>query len=106
MERVQVMFLSHVGAPSFAAVEQRAENACLVDVHFGSFSQSGICFLRLYSKIHWRCCLGMRCEGRLVNEGHATHKYSFNFGIGAEGTSLSRMDCFFLLCVVLKPLSC
>ena len=45
-------------------------------------------------------------RGRSVSEEHATHKYSFDFGIGAEGTSSSRMDCFFLPCVLLKPVSC
>ena len=39
MERVQAAFLSDVGGPSFTAVEQLAENACLVDVHLGVFSQ-------------------------------------------------------------------
>ena len=38
MERVQAVFLSHVGGPSLTAVEQCVENGCLVDVHFGSFS--------------------------------------------------------------------
>ena len=39
VERVQGVFLSHVGSPSFTAVEQCVENGCLVDVHFGAFSQ-------------------------------------------------------------------
>lgn len=39
MERVERAFLSPVGGPSFAAVEQLAENAYLVDVHFGVLSQ-------------------------------------------------------------------
>ena len=33
--------LSRVGAPRFTAVEQRTENACLVEVHFGVLSQPG-----------------------------------------------------------------
>ena len=39
MERVQAAFLSDVGGPSFTAVEQLAENACMVDVHLSVFSQ-------------------------------------------------------------------
>ena len=39
MERVQAALLSHVGGPSFTAIKQRAENACLVDVHFGIVGQ-------------------------------------------------------------------
>ena len=39
MERVLAVFLSHVGGPSFTAVEQVTKNACLVDVRFGTFSQ-------------------------------------------------------------------
>ena len=39
MESVLALFLSHVGGPSSTAVEQPAENACLVDVRFGTFSQ-------------------------------------------------------------------
>ena len=37
-ERVQGVFLSHVGGPSFTAAKQCAENGCFVDVHFGAFS--------------------------------------------------------------------
>lgn len=37
--------MSQVGAPSFTAVEQRAENACLVDVHFGSSVNQVFVFL-------------------------------------------------------------
>lgn len=33
------MFLSHVGGPSFTAVEQGTENACLVDVLFDTFRE-------------------------------------------------------------------
>ena len=40
MERVQAAFLSDVGGPSFTTVEQLAENACLVDVYLGVFSQT------------------------------------------------------------------
>ena len=36
-ERVLAVFLSHVGGPSFTAVEQGTENACLVDVLFDTF---------------------------------------------------------------------
>ena len=32
------MFLSHVGGPSFTAVDQGTENACLVDMVFDTFS--------------------------------------------------------------------
>ena len=39
MEGVEAVFSSHVGGPSFTAVYQRAENACLVDGHFGVPSQ-------------------------------------------------------------------
>lgn len=39
IESVQAVFLSCVGGPSFTAMEQLAENACLVHVHFGSFSK-------------------------------------------------------------------
>ena len=38
IERVQGVFLSHVGGPSFTAAKQCAENGCFVDVHFGAFS--------------------------------------------------------------------
>ena len=38
MERVQEVFLSHVGGPSFTAAKQCAENGCFVHVHFGAFS--------------------------------------------------------------------
>ena len=31
MERVPAAFLSHVGGPSFTAIEQHAEKACLVN---------------------------------------------------------------------------
>lgn len=40
IESVQALFLSCVGGPSFTAMEQLAEKACLVHVHFGSFYQA------------------------------------------------------------------
>ena len=39
IESVQAVFVSCVGGPSFTAMEQLTENACLLHVHFGSFSQ-------------------------------------------------------------------
>ena len=39
MERVQAALQSHVGGPSFTAIKQRAENACLIDVQFGILGQ-------------------------------------------------------------------
>ena len=41
-ERVLAVFLSHVGGPSFTAVEQGTENAYLVDMLFDTFSQVNV----------------------------------------------------------------
>ena len=37
-----------------------------------------------------QCYLGMRCEGRFVSEGHAKHKYSFDFSIGAKASHVEE----------------
>ena len=128
------MFLSHVGSPSFTAVEQGTENACLVDVLFDTFIQVNVfpgcvgqfghgrrCVCRFFwrfcvkARVHGdggtevdefvdyhesvvaefgdeplQCCLEMRCEGSIVSEEQVTHKYSFDFGFGAEASHVEE----------------
>jgi len=59
--------LSRVGGPSFTAVEQRTENACLVEVNFWC-SQSGICFPRLSWSIWTWCRWLWRFLGRFLSQ--------------------------------------
>ena len=37
-----------------------------------------------------QCCLEMRCEGSIVSEEQVTHKYSFDFGFGAEASHVEE----------------
>ena len=40
-----------------------------------------------------QCCLGMCCEGTIVNEDHVTIKYSFEFGLGTEVAYVEEFRC-------------
>lgn len=40
-----------------------------------------------------QCCLGMCCEGSIVNEDHVAPKYSFEFGLGTEATYVEGFRC-------------
>ena len=36
------------------------------------------------------CCLGVCCQGSIVSEEHVTHKYCFDFGLGAEASHVEE----------------